>query len=275
MIQLITDSSADLPKEIIEKYNVKIVPLTINIDGKEYREGVDIKPEEFYEKMSKAKNLPKTSQPSPAFFAETFKSLSENGEMLCLTISSGLSGTYTSACMGKEMSETEVTVFDTLAGSLGHGLQLIEAGNLAKAGRSIKEIVEILDDYRKNINILILLNTLDNIVKGGRLNKFTGTISKVLDIKVLLEGIHGKVEIVEKIRGKKRFLKRTLDLIGERKKDFSETLFGITHINNFSDAEYLKNEIISRYKPKDVIVNYMGATMGTYAGDGGIIVSFR
>lgn len=275
MIQLITDSSADLPKEIVERYNIKVVPLKISIDGEEYLEGIDIQPEEFFERMSGSRELPKTSQPSPALFSEAFKSLSGKGRVLCLTISSGLSGTYSSACVGRDMSETDVTVFDTLAGSLGHGLQLMEAGRLAESGHSIEKIVEFLEDYRSHMNIFILLNSLENIVKGGRLSKFQGAISKVLDIKVLLEGIRGKVEVVEKIRGKKRFLKRALELIGERKKDFSDTVFGITHINNPADAEYLRDEIIKKYNPKDVIVNYMGATMGTYAGDGGIIVSFR
>lgn len=275
MIQLVTDSSADLPKELLDKYNIVVVPLTITIDGKDYLEGIDITPEEFFKKMSEAKELPKTSQPSPASFAETFKDLSQNKDILCLTISSGLSGTYSSACMGRDMSDVNVTVFDTQAGSLGHGLQLLEAAKLIEKSCSIDEIIKYLEDYRKNQNIFILLDTLENIVKGGRLSKFQGTLTKVLDIKVFLEGIDGKVEIKGKTRGKKRFLKKIIEVIGERKRDFSDTIFGITHINNITDAEYLKEQIINKYHPKDVIINYMGATMGTYAGDGGMIVSFR
>lgn len=274
MLQLITDSSADLPKELLEKYNISVVPLTIQLDGKEYLEGIDITPQEFYNKMFASKELPKTSQPSPSNFSNVFASLSNKGQMLCLTISSGLSGTFQSACIGRDMSGTDVTVFDTLSGSLGHGLQLIKAAVLSSQGFSVDSIVETLKDCRERINILILLDTLENIVKGGRLSKFQGSIAKILDIKVLLEGIEGKVELKEKIRGKKKFLKRVLDIIGERKKDFTDTIFGITHVDNLEDAEYLKAEIIKRYNPKDVIINYMGATMGTYAGKGGMIISF-
>jgi DegV family protein with EDD domain len=194
--------------------------------------------------------------------------------MLCLTISSGLSGTYQSACIGKDISGIDVTVFDTLAGSLGHGLQLVKAAMLSAQGLSVEGIVEILKDFRQRVNILILLDTLENIVKGGRLSKFQGSIAKILDIKVLLEGIEGKVELKEKIRGKKKFLLRVLEIIGERKKDFTDTIFGITHADNLEDAEYLKAEILKRYNPKGVIINYMGATMGTYAGKGGMIISF-
>lgn len=274
MLQLVTDSSADLPKELMDKYNISVVPLTVSVEGMEYLEGVDIAPREFYEKMYNSRELPKTSQPSPTAFAECFRSMADKGSIICLTISSGLSGTYQSACIGAEISGADVTVIDTFAGSLGHGLQLIEAAKLAEKGVSAEGIIEFLKDYRKRSNILILLDTLENIVKGGRLSKFQGSIARILDIRVLLQGVDGKVEILEKIRGKGRFLQRALDVIGERKKDFSDTVFGITHIDNFQDTEYLKNEIIKRFKPKDVIINYMGATMGTYAGKGGMIISF-
>lgn len=274
MVQLITDSSADLPKELIDKYNISIVPLTISIDGKEYLEGVNITPQEFYEKMNASKELPKTSQPSPSTFADTFKRLSSKGQLLCLTMSSQLSGTYQSACIGRDISHADVTIFDTLAGSLGHGLLIIKAAKLATEGLSVNKIIEALKECREHINILILLDTLENIVKGGRLDKFKGSIAKILDLKILLEGINGKVEISEKVRGKKKFLNRTIEIIGERKKDFSNTVIGITHVNNPDDVEFLKNEINKRYNPKDVLINYMGATMGTYAGNGGMIISF-
>jgi DegV family protein with EDD domain len=274
LIQLVTDSTCDLPREIIEKYNITVVPLTIHIDGKDYLESKELSPEEFYEKMQRADKLPKTSMPSPAAFAEVFDELSEKGPVLCLTISSGLSGTYNSACLGRDYSKGDVRVIDTLSGSLGLGIQLIEAGELIKQGKGIDEIVDHLKNMAERTKVIILLNTLENIVKGGRLSKFQGSLAKLLDIKVILHGVNGKVEILEKIRGKKKFLKRSIELIGNLKEDFSNTIFGITHINNLKDAEFLKSEIIKKYNPKEVIMNYMGATMGTYAGEEGLTISF-
>lgn len=248
--------------------------MTIHIDGKDYLESKELSPEEFYEKMQRADKLPKTSMPSPAAFAEVFDELSEKGPVLCLTISSGLSGTYNSACLGRDYSKGDVRVIDTLSGSLGLGIQLIEAGELIKQGKGIDEIVDHLKNMAERTKVIILLNTLENIVKGGRLSKFQGSLAKLLDIKVILHGVNGKVEILEKIRGKKKFLKRSIELIGNLKEDFSNTIFGITHINNLKDAEFLKSEIIKKYNPKEVIMNYMGATMGTYAGEEGLIISF-
>lgn len=274
MIQLITDSTSDLPKELIDKYNITVIPLTITIDGIDYMEGIDLSPNEFIDKMLNAKDLPKTSMPSPGIFEENFKRLSKDGDVLCLTISSGLSGTYQSACLAADNIGTNVRVIDTLAGSLAHGLQLIEAGEQIKEGKSLDEIVQHLETMKKHSKIYILLDTLENIVKGGRLSKFQGSMAKVLNIKVILHGVEGKVEVLEKVHGTRKFLNRTVELIGEEKKDFTDITFGITHINNLRDAEYLKMEIIRKYNPKGVIINTMGATMGTYAGNKGMIVSY-
>jgi fatty acid kinase fatty acid binding subunit len=273
MLQIITDSSCDLPKELLRQYHIRVVPLTVAIDGREYTDGVDITPQEFYQKMFGASSLPKTSQPAPAVFAKTFEEMAGNGPLLCLTISSKLSGTYQSACVAKDLANVPVTIFDTWAGSLGVGLQVIRAAELAARGLGVEEIVERLTAYRGEMNILILLDTLENIVKGGRLSKFQGTVAQVLGIKVLLEGVEGSVELREKIRGRTRFLQRAIDIIGERRTDYNTT-FGITHVDNLADAEYLKELIVERYHPQRVIINDMGSTMGTYAGKGGIIVSF-
>lgn len=275
MIKIITDSSADLPEELMKRYEITAVPLKITIGNEEFSEKVDLSPEEFFAKMFSANELPKTSQPSPASFAKTFSEYGSDAELLCLTISSGLSGTYQSACIGKEMSNANVTVFDTLAGSLGHGLQIIRAAELAAQGSTMEEIVAELEQYRENMNILVLLDTLENIVKGGRLSKFQGSLAKILNIKVILERVkEGKVEILEKVRGKNRFRKRVLEIIQERGNDFSQITFGITHTGNEDEADALRQELITRFHPKEVIVSYMGATMGTYAGKNGMIVSF-
>ena len=275
MIKIITDSSSDLPKETLEKYDITVVPLTITVNGQDYLEGIDLSPKEFFLKMFSSEELPKTSQPSPAAFAKAFSNFSSEDELLCLTISSGLSGTYQSACMGKELANSNVTVFDTLAGSLGHGLQIIRAAELALKGYSIEEILTDLTVYRENMNILVLLDTLENIVKGGRLSKFQGSLAKILHIKVILERVEGgKVEILEKVRGKKRFQRRALEIIQERGVDYSQTIFGITHTGNEEEAILFKEEIIQQFHPKEVIIHYMGATMGSYAGKGGMIISF-
>jgi len=274
MLQIITDSASDLPEDLLRKYHVHVVPLTVNIDGREYREGIDITPREFQQKMLDSSELPLTSQPSPDLFSKAFQELSEKGEVLCLTLSSKLSGTFQSAYLAKNITGLKVEIFDTLAGSLGQGLQILKTAELIAAGFTLREIIGKLSTYRREMNILILLDTLENIVKGGRLSRFQGSLAKILNIKVLLQGVDGAVELLEKIRGKKKFLQRVIEIIGERGSDLSNRFFGITHVDNEEDAQFLKMEIMEKYQPKDVIINYMGSTMGTYAGKGGIIIAF-
>lgn len=274
MLQIVTDSSCDLPEDLINKYKIRVVPLSVIIDNKAYQEGVDISPLSFYEKMAHSSKLPKTSQPPPESFADIFRELSDIGQVLCLTISSKLSGTYQSACMGKELSATDTIVFDTLCGSLGHGLQVIKACELANAGCKISEITAELDQYRKKMNILILLNTLENIVKGGRLSRFQGSLARIMDIRLILHNVEGGVVLLEKVRGKQKFMHRVMQIIEKRCPDMSGMSAGITHFNNIQDAAGIKKILCDTFNPDEVYLNYMGPTMATYAGEGGMIVSF-
>lgn len=275
MLQIVTDSSCDLPEEILKKYNIHVVPLTVNIDGETFTEKVNITPKEFYAKMAASKNLPKTSQPAPSLFAEKFKQLTHLGQILCITISSGLSGTFESASHGKKLSEADVTVFDSLGGSLGHGLQVLKAAKLAAAGHSLESIIEKLTEYRDGMTILVLLNTLENIVKGGRLSRFQGTIGRLLDVRILLHNdSEGKVVLKSKARGSKKFMEMIMQTIYKVRPDMSSTDVGITHFNNFQDADFIRRELKEKANAREVIINDMGITMATYAGEGGMIVSF-
>jgi len=279
MVKIITDSASDLPKEYIKKYNIEIVPLTVELEGKIYKDGVDITTEKFNQLMIKSNQLPKTAHPSPETFKKVFlKYINDGYDILCLTISSKLSGTYQSAMIAKNNIKTseKIFVFDSLAASSGEALQVIKASKLIQKGEKIKEVLRKLTEYRNRINILILLDTLENIVKGGRLTKIQGVIAKILNFKIILHNNEGAVEMLEKIRGKKRFFKKVLEIIDERMKklNLSNLNVGITHVDNIEEAMMFKKIIEEKYNPKDIFVNHMGATIATYAGKGGIIISF-
>lgn len=274
MIQIITDSTADVPLELIEKYNIHLIPLKVSIDEKEYSEGIDITSQDFYKKMVASPKLPKTSQPTPAAFAQKFEELADKGPVLCLTISSKLSGSYQSACLGKKLTGQEVAVFDSLGASIAHGQQVILAAEMAEKGLTLEEIVSVLTTFRDKMKIFILVDTLENIVKGGRLNKFQGSLAKILNIKVLLEGIEGAVEMIEKVRGKNKFLQRVLETMGERQNDFSDSIVSISHADNPEDASFLAEKITELYHPSRIITANLGPVVSTYTGYKGIIVSF-
>jgi DegV family protein with EDD domain len=224
--------------------------------------------------MAASPELPKTSQPSPAAFQEVFDALGTDGPIICVTVSSKLSGTHQSACIAAQLSGADVTVFDTLNASLGHGLQVLKACELLDAGCSVAEIVEALTVYRDGTNTLVLLNTLENIVRGGRLSRFQGSVSKVLDIRALLHNEEGSVVMLEKVHGHQRLLERALARMQGMRPDLSGRLVGITHFNNIEDVEALRAAVTQCRHPRGFVINEMGTSMATYAGEGGIILSF-
>ena len=273
-LHVVTDSSCDIPNGLLERYGITLVPMSVDIEGADYLEGIDITPGEFFEKMARSPELPKTSQPAPAAFSEAFDAVSADGPVLCLTVSSKLSGTYQSACLGAGLSGADVTVFDSLNASIGHGLQVLKACELAAAGRTVDEIVPLLTEYRDGLNTLVLLNTLENIVRGGRLSRFEGSVGKVLDIRVLLNNDRGEVILLEKVHGRKRLIERAVQRLRDMRPDLSGRDVGITHCDNLEDTERLRQAIGECCSPRSFIVNEMGAAMATYAGLGGIILSF-
>jgi DegV family protein with EDD domain len=270
----VTDSSCDVPKELLQRCGVTVIPMSVDIDGADYREGVDLTPTEFFEKMARSADLPKTSQPAPAAFTEAFGSLAGEEQVICITVSSKLSGTYQSACLAAQLSGADVTVFDTLNASLGHGLQVLKACELARAGRSVKEIIAALTEYRDGLNTLVLLNTLENIVRGGRLSRFQGSVGKILDIRVLLHNEDGEVVVLEKVHGRRRLIERAVRRVRELRPDLSGRDVGITHFNNLEDARSLMDAVGECCHPRGFVINQMGSSMATYAGEGGIILSF-
>ncbi len=272
MIKVVTDSSCDLPMKMIHDLDIRMVSMNVNVDGTEYKERINLEPKDFWEKMRHSAVLPKTSQPSPLEFEDAFKTIvKESHTPLCITISSKLSGTYQSAIMAAKMMNNEIKVFDSLAGSLSHGVQVLKAARMAKNGEDMDAIVKELERYRKNVKIIIPLFTLENIVKGGRLTKIQGGIAKLLNIKVIAQGVNGAVEVRKKVRGEKRFLEEMSGLIRELKPEAYKIL-GITHVDNLHDAMRLKTEIESLYN-NEVIINDMGPVMATYAGEKGMILA--
>jgi len=272
MVKIVTDSSCDLPENVINELDIRMVSMNVDVDGVEYKERINLEPHEFWEKMRHAVNLPKTSQPSPLEFEEEFLKIEKEGNTpLCITISSNLSGTYQSALMASKMMKEEITIFDSLAGSLSHGVQVLKAARMARDGANKEEILEELTKYRKTVKIIIPLFTVENIVKGGRLNKLQGGVVKLLNIKVIAEGIDGAVEVRKKVRGRKRFIEEISNIIQTLKPE-SYKILGITHVDNMEDAQRFKSEMEQLYD-NEIIINDMGPVMATYAGEKGLILA--
>ncbi|SCY05191.1 DegV family protein [Alkaliphilus peptidifermentans] len=274
-MQIITDSSCDLPKSYIDKYNILIVPLNIEINEENYVDGVNLSHEEFFKKMAESPTLPKTSQPSPQSYLDAFKEGAKRAkQMLSIHLSSKLSGTYDGALATKKMTGDNVEVFDSLSGSLGVGLQVLKACQMVEEGLELNKIVERLKEYREQMKVYVYLETLENAVKGGRVSRTKEMVASILNLRFVVHVEEGYVKVLKTLRGKKRAVSFMLEKLTAEKDDFKDRIIGITHCDCLEDAIALKDEIMKRFNPTDVIITTMGPVIGTHAGHGGLLVCF-
>lgn len=278
-VKIITDTGCDLPEEILQRYAIEMIPLKVTFDDKEtYLDRVEISPSQFVEKMLSSKNLPKTSTPDPQTIISSFeKGLKETDEVIFITVSSALSSTFQTGQIAKDMINTDkIKVFDTLTASLGTGIVAVKAARLAAQGMNADDIVQHLTEHRAVREVLFTLDTLENVVKGGRLSKFQGTAGTLLNIKPILRGNEAGVpEVVEKIRGRKISMHRMVNMLGEiLGNTVGEKLVGISHVSCPEEAEKLASMVKGKYNTREaIIIAEMGATVGTYAGVGGLMIN--
>ena len=269
-IQIITDSMTDVPKDIAEKYNIVILPLTIHFGDEEYRDGVDLSYEEFYKKLTEVKELPKTSQIPPHVFKGAFeKALLEGKEVICINGSSRASGTHQSAMIAKQDLENElIDVIDTLGLSIGAGLLVIEAARLAEMGTDRRTIVDKLLSYHEKVEHIFTVDTLEFLKKGGRINPMRALIGGMLNVKPILTVKEGLVESLDKVRGSKKIIGKMVELAKDRGGEFADKTIAIAHANSPENLVLLKEEIMKELNPKEIIETDIGCTIGTHAGPG-------
>ncbi len=275
-IKIITDSACDFPKRLLEK--IEMIPMTLIIDGKSYKDGVDITDEEYYKTLKAANNPPRSSAPSPGDFIKGFGEKAET--ILVFTVSSGLSSSFNNAMLAKEyykkqLSDTIIHVFDTLNASVGQGLVIHKLKGLLNTNVSIKEVINQIDEYIKELKTFFVLENMDNLIKSGRINKLLGKIVSSLNIKLIMgKTPEGKIELYEKVRGSNRALNRIIEMIGEYGTNFEESVIGIAHYNCLDKAKQFKEQVQKKYNFKEVIITSMGPTIATYADEGGLVISF-
>ncbi|MBW8381939.1 MAG: DegV family protein, partial [Youngiibacter sp.] len=211
-IKIVTDSTADLTRELIEEYDIEVVPLTVHIGEESFRDG-SLTLDEFFDRMKKSASFPTTSQVNPQDFHDVYKKyLAEGYKILSVHISSALSGTGQSAQIAKDMLESDdIVIIDTMNVSAGIMLSLIEAGKMVKAGKSLQEIEAEVRSHKDRIKVLASFDTLENLVRGGRLSKAAGAVGGILGIKPILTVKDGRLEMKDKVRGTKKALKALTD----------------------------------------------------------------
>ena len=276
--QIITDTSCDLPEEKLQMNNIEMIPLKVTFDnGETFLDRFELPPAVFVKKLAQSRVLSKTAAPDPQTFIEYFeRGLRNVGSVVFVSLSSGLSSTYQTAQLAcKMLGNEKVKVFDTLTASLGTGIMAIKANQFAKRGMALEQIMARLHQVRDTREVIFVLDTLENVVKGGRLSRMEGLAGNLLNIKPVLRGNQVGVPVIaEKLRGRKKAVRRMVDMLGEMVgESVRERIVGISHLNCEEDAHQLAREVQQRYQPQEIIIAPMSATIGTYAGEGGLMIN--
>lgn len=277
-IKIVADSSCDLNDKLENELNIETVPLTIEIDGVRYKDDKNLDVKKMLDDMEKSPNTPKTSCPSPKDFMDSYGG--DEDSVFAVTLSSALSGTYNSAVLAKDIFKEKignkfVHVFDSLSASIGETLVSLKISQMAKESYDNSEIVEKVTNYINEMKTFFVLESLENLIKAGRIGTIKGKIASVLSIKPIMEGNKdGEISKVETVRGTKKALRRLVDIIGEQGEKLEEKILGIAHCDCPQRAEKLRTQIEKKYNFKDIIVVETAGLSSVYANRGGIIISF-
>lgn len=277
-LRLVIDSASDIPVSEAEENGWVLLPLTVTIDDKEYRDGYDITPDRFYDMLVESDELPHTSQLTPADYEGAFeKILTEGNTPFVITISSKLSGTYQSACIAAEASEAKPIVVDSLSAAFGEAIFIRYADSLIKQGMEAEELAKVLNEIRYKIRILALLDTLEYLRKGGRISAAVEFAGSLLQIKPVIGVENGEVIMVGKARGSKKGNNLLNELVNKSNGiDFSKP-YSLAYTGNsrgYLDKYVEDSRNLWESETDELPVMRIGATIGTHIGPGAIGVVF-
>ena len=266
-IKIITDSTADLSKEIYENYDIEVLPLLINFGEESYLDGVEINPQKVFERIEKEDVLPTTAQVIPNRFIQAYKKyLNEGYKIISIHMSSAMSGTYQSACVAKEALETEdIIVVDSQNVTAALGILVLKAAKLREKGYNIAKMEEELNNVKDKIRLSVYFDSLEYLVRGGRISKTAGVVGSMLGIKLILEIKEGIMSVKDKIRGNKKSIKKIISDLENANLD-DEVPVILIDVNNIEvkDAlrEYMKSNKVN------FVECPVGSTVSIHSGPG-------
>ena len=275
-VKIITDSCSDLPRNVREKHNIKMIATPVIIDGEEYKDREDLSPPEFYKKLTEIDSVPKTARISPDKFREEFeKALDEGYKVLSINFSSQLSGIFESAALAKKMiGSDKIKVIDSKSASTGFGLSVLKAARAAEEGKDLDEIVELTKKNCAHMEHIFAVGSLEMLKRGGRISSGKAFIGNVLNIKPILHFQDGEILPLTKVRGKKKMLQFLVDIIEERGINPQDQIIGIDYSANRQLAEQIKNMLQDRYGVEDFLISEIGAAIGSHVGHNTVSIFF-
>ncbi len=278
-IGIVADSSVSLPKELVEKYKIELVPEVINFGDKVYRDGVNLVPHDFYVMLGRAKELPTTSAPSPQDFIDAYQNAARGKDALaCILVTAGFSQMGFQAAMTarKSVKQLPIEIIDSRTAMGAYGFIVLAAARAAAEGKSLPEVVEAAKDVQKRVTLILTLETLKYLAKGGRIGKAAHWAGTMLSIKPIMEVpvSVGAIEPLERVRSRPKALRRLLGIMQERVGGKKQVHVSVDHANVLEEAQWLKEQVSSTFDCAEVYINDWTPVAGVHCGPGVIGLSF-
>ncbi len=275
-IRIVTDSTGYIPTELIRKYGILVAPQTLIWGEETLRDGIDILPDAFYERLKTASVMPTTSQATVAEFVGFYeKAVAEGRPVLAILISSKLSGTISSAVQAKELvPQAQVEIIDSYATSMAMGYQVLAAARAAEAGKGFADVVALARQAVDRTGVVFVVDTLEFLHRGGRIGGAAKLLGTALNLKPVLELREGRIEPVEKIRTKTKAVARMLDMVEERVKGKSNLRLAAIQAAARGEAQAMLDEAVARLKPIEAMVVEASPVVGTHTGPGTVGLAY-
>lgn len=274
-VKVITDSAADLPPTLAEELGITVVPVYLRFGDKVYRDRVDISEDEFYHRLLHDPIHPSTTQPTPQDFADAYQKLSQEADgIISIHLTSRLSGTYNSAIQGKKLVEDgcPIEVVDSQTLSMANGLIAMEAAKIARSGKGLQEVLAEVRQIIPNIHLLILLDTLKYLAKGGRIGKAKALLGSVLSVKPLLIVKDGELQPSGQVRTRSQGIQRLFDF-AKNAIDIQD--LSVVYSTTPDEAQILAEHVGSLVPRERITLARVGPALGVHAGPGALGISFR
>lgn len=270
-VAIMTDSTAYIPEETRKELDIHLLPLSVVFEDGAYLEEIDITTEEFYAKVRASKELPTTSQPSIGVVANKMEELAKSYDaVISIHLSSGISGTYQTVASSDGMVDgIDVYAYDSEISCMAQGFYVIEAAKMAKKGKSPEEIIRRLDQMKQSMTAYFMVDDLTNLQKGGRLSGAQAFVGSLLQVKPILHFVDKKIVPFEKIRTRKKAIRRILGLLEQDAQEGKKLRIAFIATNP-EEAKQLEATFKEKYPDFDTTTSYFGPVIGTHLGEGAI-----
>jgi DegV family protein with EDD domain len=275
-VAIVTDSTAYIPKDVVEEYQIQVIPLHLHWGEETFLDGVDIQPEEFYTRLKHSNVNPTTSQPTPAAFKDVYEKLLKGGfEIINILISSKLSGTVDSAVQAKSFfPDAPIEIVDSQSTAMAMGFQVLAVTRAVADGASLAECKSLAEKTINHTGVVFAVDTLEFLHRGGRIGGGARFLGTALKMKPILELKEGRVESVERVRTRKKSLDRLVELVVERVGGNTPVRLAALNAAARDDAQWLMKQISQRLNPTEMVFSEVSPVIGTHAGPGTVAIAY-